>query len=228
MFLNDILLIEDCEVLQKLVAASLKDLYAVSIANNAEEALEILETKLPKAILLDIMLPGLSGLELCSFLKGHERYSNIPIIIVSAKTGPNSRAIAYEMGCSNYLEKPYQVNELKAILKSTFNSIARTQDMPLSFHDVTLEKNKRSIICSNQQFALTPKEYDIMLILMNNFDRVVTREQLIQKINHEESNNSERFLDNYIGSIRKKLSQSKLEVKTHYSTGYELRVKKAS
>jgi len=228
MKLSKVLLIEDNEDISRLVFETLKKQCETKIASSAEDAICVLKDFTPEIILVDIMLPGMSGYEFAALMKNDERLKAIPLVALSAKSGVEAHKIAYDLGFINYLEKPFQTSELLSLTKSVISNFERKIEVPMEYHDLRLDPDQRCIICGENILGLTPKEYLIMYHLMKNAERIVTREYFISKLDFNEKDAIGRSLDNFISCLRKKISQSKIQIKTHYSMGYELGLKKVS
>jgi DNA-binding response OmpR family regulator len=223
-----IIIIEDNESIRKLLYEALKNFYAVELAADAEAGLKLIEQKCPDLILLDLMLPGLSGLEFCSLLRNHTSYRHIPIIALSARTGSRARTTAYGIGFNNYLEKPFELAELGSIIKATLNMIMLGQEAPLIFQDLVLDQQQRSLTVKQANFQLTPREFDVLSLLMRNANRIISRQQLLENVAAPHNDTADRNLDNFISSLRRKLVQSEVKITTHYSVGYEMTKKAAA
>jgi|GEM_PF-5623790 len=224
---NNIFIIEDSTSISILLHEALKHDYDVSLFTTAEAATDELKRKRPDIIITDIMLPGMSGLEFCSLLKASEEFQSVPVIALSAKVGSQNRTLGYNLGIINYLEKPFEISELKTILKAISKNLNKATPLEISVEDVSVNLGRRLLkIKDSSEVALTPIEFTALTYLLRNHSLVVKKETIQSELNstEDEQNRSVR-LENTIHSLRKKLTPSKLEIKTHYSAGYELRRK---
>lgn len=219
---KQILVIDDNPDILRLIVHSLSSEYTVRSCATSEQALTEVESLVPDVILLDIMLPGLSGLELCSLMKSRGLVTGIPLVAVSARTGATNRCQAFEIGFTHYLEKPFDVSELRALVRSILSFKAINQGPILKVGDLTLDQEKRSLTVKETQYLLTPKEFDIIWLFMRNEGRSISREQILAKMEESSLLNSDRCIDNFVSALRKKLTGSAVKIKTHYGHGYEL------
>ncbi|MBI4852694.1 MAG: response regulator transcription factor [Acidobacteria bacterium] len=150
----------------------------VVVAANGNEALQIIQEQMPDLIILDLIMPGLSGLDVCKLVR---KSSQVPIIILSAQMDSEQNS-ALNLGATDYLTKPFNLNDLLARMRAAlrrFNNIEVEQGV-LSVGDVTIDfSTKKVLLVSGKEVKLTPKEYDVLIYLMNNAEKLITRQHLV-------------------------------------------------
>lgn len=222
-----VLLIEDSYSIRRLLIEVLKTQYNVLEAETAEIGMSVIAATKVDIILLDIMLPQMDGIEFCSWLKSTDKFSDVPVIVLSAKTGTRSRTFAYEVGASNFLEKPFDLSELQALIKSTLRMKDGVLGGKISYLSLKLDRERRSISIHNELIPLTPGEFDVLMLLVRNAETIVSRDQMYETLDSGNDHEGTR-LENYISSIRKKIEpRGDAVIKTHYGLGYQL-IKKAA
>lgn len=155
--------------------------YSVFIAASGEEGLAYLEVHAVKLLLLDIMLPELDGFAVCRLAR--EKF-NLPILIMSARHGDDNKIIGLELGADDYLEKPFSVNLLTAKVKA---HLRRSYDMNddkqlLADGDLTVNRTSMMVYRGGQQLGMTAKEYELLVLLMNNKGKALRKEWLFQQV----------------------------------------------
>lgn len=217
-----ILVVDDNESIRALLNAGLKDQYIISCAENGEQALEQCYKFLPHLIILDIMLPDMSGYEICTQIKGDSALSDIPIIMLSAKTGVTARVTGYNLGAINYIEKPFELSELKAVI----NTALRIKNAPsaslLQACDITIDLNTQMVKLHEQMLSFTQAEYRLLIYMIKRKNEVLSRDTLLQISTPEKLEVTDRVIDNHISNIRKKLNDSQIKINSVYGEGYKL------
>lgn len=218
-------LVEDDVNIQNIVSAYLKkESYEVTIMESAEKGWELWEDNPPDMWILDIMLPGMDGYEFCKKIRSK---SDVPIIIISAKDDEIDKILGLELGGDDYLTKPFSPRELIARVKRLFKrttqskNVSELDDDRLKVDNLIIYKNDRRIFFEEQEYEVTTKEYDMLLLLAENPNRAFSREELLMKIWGNDYFGSDRAVDDLIKRIRKKLGQIPLE--TVWGFGYRLR-----
>lgn len=217
-----ILIAEDNEVLVKLYTSSLQNDYELQFARNGIEALNLLEKWTPDIMILDIMMPDMDGYELISALKNDKRYKDIPVIFSSAKSGVTNRTSGYEFGAIGYIEKPFEIAELRSIVRSTVRQFGKNKPV-LEFKGVKLNLLNNKVECNGELLDFTLSEFNILAKLVTQPDRVFSREQLLDCLKGDHLNVSDRVVDSHVSAIRKKLKKSELQIKSKYGSGYFLK-----
>jgi two-component system alkaline phosphatase synthesis response regulator PhoP len=219
-----ILFIEDEKNIVELVKYNLEqEGFRVLAATQGDAGLEIaLKTK-PALVLLDLMLPEMSGLEICKTLKKNEKTRLIPIIMLTAKSTESDKVIGLELGADDYITKPFSPRELAARIKAV---LRRSQEKPaeeiLRSGTIELDVTKHELRLKGKPVEITAKEFELLGLLMNSKGRVLTREVLLSKVwGYENSMNIEtRTVDMHIGQLRKKIGKEAERIVTIKSVGY--------
>ncbi|MGX4670646.1 response regulator transcription factor [Cerasibacillus sp. JNUCC 74] len=222
---NHIGIVEDDANIRNIVSAYLKNEgFKVSLLESAEEAWELWQTSPPNMWILDIMLPGMDGYEFCKRIR---KESEVPIIIISAKDEEIDKILGLELGSDDYLTKPFSPRELVARVKRLFKRSSATfktleaNDGRITVDKLTIDREERRIFFNNEECEVTTKEFDMLLILVENVNRAFSREELLVKIWGDNYFGSDRAVDDLVKRIRKKLPDLPLE--TVWGYGYRLR-----
>ena len=199
--------------------------YAAISFDSGEKLLDYYLSNGGDMIILDIMMPGRNGYEICRELR---KTSDVPIIIVSAKDEELDLILGLELGSDDYLAKPFSPRELIARVKSLFRRIDKTTksiDDSIIFQDLTLYFKQRNIEKDHQEILFTKKEYDLLYFLIKNKNNVFNREQLIENIWGYDFIGETRIIDDVIKRIRKKLKEchSNVEITTVWGYGYKVK-----
>jgi len=208
-----ILVVEDEPDIRKLVQYNLaQERFKVLEAEDGEQALKILQRDKPNLIILDLMLPGLSGLELCKILRDRPETSQLPILMLTAKAGEADKVIGLEMGADDYLAKPFSPREMvarvRAILRRSENAsklegAPSYQKGPLKIDFSTYEVTVRG-----KFVKLTLKEFELLRFLVQNPNRVLTRDQLLDRVWGGETFVTPRTVDVHIRRLRKAVERN--------------------
>ena len=174
----------------------------------------------PDLVLLDLTLPLISGEEVLRYIKTNIVMHNIPIIVVSGKTNEKERLYCLDNGAYDYISKPFSIKELI----SRINAVLRRFGMnkTLTYENIELDVVNRIISIDKENIVVTPKEFDLMLYLIERIDKIVTREELLKLFWNSSMSNS-RSIDMHIKAIRQKIfSKTNLEIITLLKVGYKL------
>jgi len=199
--------------------------FEVTSARDGEEALLLVEEDLPDVILLDWMMPNLSGLEVCRMLKSRTETRAIPIIMLSARSEDVDRVRGLETGADDYLIKPYSVIELMARVRTQLRRVRpSTVGQVLSYEDITLNAETHRVSRAGQSLKLGPTEYRLLSTFLERPGRVWSREQLLDRVWGRELDVDTRTVDVHIGRLRKVLTQGggSDPVRTVRGAGYAL------
>ena len=199
-FQAHILVVDDDEGIRSLVKKYLNEKkYLVTTANNAENASEKISIIKFDLIILDIMMPGKSGLD---FLKEHKKHINTPIILLTAKGEPNERIEGLEMGADDYLPKPFEPKELDLRIKNIINKTKKNNlKKIIKFENIKIDLNKQIIFHGNSEFKINNTEKTILEKMINNPGKVFEREEIGKLIDLDK----ERSIDVIITRLRKKI-----------------------
>jgi two-component system, OmpR family, response regulator ResD len=229
-----ILVVDDEERIRRLLKMYLeREEYAIEEADNGDDALKMALENDYDLILLDLMLPGKDGIEVCKEIREKKA---TPIIMLTAKGEEANRVQGFEAGTDDYIVKPFSPREVvlrvKALLRRTANSTyihtnATAKDV-LVFPHLTIDNDAHRVTADGQEVSLTPKEYELLLFLAKSPDKVFDREQLLKEVWHYEFFGDLRTVDTHIKRLREKLNKvSPIAAKmivTVWGVGYKFEV----
>lgn len=199
----DIIVVEDNEEIGGLLTDFLEaEGYDTYLALSGEEALEIFESEGAKLIILDIMLPGLDGFGVCSKIREN---ANIPIIIVSARNGREDKLNGLMLGADDYIEKPYDIDILLAKVKGIFKR--RYSSNEITDGNIRVDKVGRQVYLDGEQINMRAKEFDLLLYMMENKGKAITKDELFNKIWGFDSVSEPQTLTVHIKWLREKLEK---------------------
>lgn len=219
-----ILVIEDeKKIADAIVYALKKEGYRVEVVYRGDEALKVVADFHPNAIILDVMLPGMDGYDILKKLPDNDK---IGIIMVTAKEDIVDKVLGLELGADDYITKPFDMRELLARLKSLLRrmdkSVSKEDDEEVSLGELVLNRSKRTAYVGDNRLDLTPKEFDILGLMISHPGRVYTREQLLDLIWGLEYFGDTRTVDIHIQRVRKKLGEDMADIiQTVYGVGYK-------
>lgn len=223
---NYIYVVEDDNNISELLKCSLESFnYYVKVFENCEDMMIALKEEKPKLMLLDIMLPGMSGIDALKLLKNSNKYKSIPIIILSAKSSEIDKVNALELGADDYVTKPFSVLELSSRIKSVLRRSYKVEDNILNYKDITIDKENYLVSHDGEEVILTKKEYKILLYMLENKGRVVTREELLNEVWGYDFEGESRTLDMHMKTLRNKIGSEDDKykyIKTIRGIGYKL------
>jgi two-component system phosphate regulon response regulator PhoB len=220
-----ILIIEDERGLTEVLEYNLKrEGYDTMVAHDGQEGLRKAQTLLPDLILLDLMLPGLSGLEVCRELRGGERTRDIPIIILSAKAEETDQVVGFTLGADDYVTKPFSVKVLLQRIKALQRRVEGITDPVdvIEHLDVRIDRVRHRAYAAGRELDLTPTEFRLLECMVRQPGRAFTRHQLMDAAIGEGAIVLERTIDVHIKTLRKKLGESDL-IETVRGVGYRFR-----
>jgi two-component system alkaline phosphatase synthesis response regulator PhoP len=219
-----ILVIEDEKKIADAITYALKrEGYTAEVVYRGDEAMNTLARFQPDAIILDVMLPGLDGYDI---LKKLQNKGRIGIIMVTAKEDIVNKILGLELGADDYITKPFDMRELLARLKSLLRRMQKGEQKQesdeISLGGIVLHKGKRTAFAGDRPLDLTPKEYDMLALLLSSPERVYTREQLLELIWEMDYAGGTRTVDIHVQRVRKKLGEEYGDViQTVYGIGYK-------
>lgn len=219
-----ILVVDDEPKIVEIVSAYLKrDGYQVIAASNGKSALDLARSGHPDLLILDLMLPEISGWDVCRTLR---RESDVPIIMLTARDEATDKVVGLELGADDYVTKPFDAKELvsrvRAVLRRTAGRSAVSNVIHVGV--LTIDLEKRLVLRDNNTIELTPIEFELLRVMAENPGRVYSRMQLLDKVQGEAYEGYERTIDSHIKNLRKKVelkpSQPRYIVTVH-GIGYK-------
>jgi DNA-binding response OmpR family regulator len=222
---NCILIVDDDPAIRKFVAANLQARgYETLIAPGGEEALNLIEERMPDLVLLDIMMPAMNGFEVCRSIR---EWSQVPIIMISAKDSVDDKVKCFDIGADDYLTKPFALHELlsriKAVLKRSQTTDSSTQQSTYHKGGLIVDFSRQIATLEGKTIELTALEYKILAYLTLNAGRIITPNQILEKIWGEEYIGDNRLLQVNVCRLRRKLKDSAKEpvyIQTNPGMGY--------
>lgn len=218
--MRDILIIEDNRELASLLQDFLRaENYMVSIAEDGEKALELYEQQGARLVILDIMLPGMDGFAVCRRIR---ETSNAPILILSARTDKDDKLNGLLLGADDYMEKPYDIDLLLAKIKGIFRRRYGIDE--ISEGNLRLNRGNRTAYKDGRLLELTAKEFDLLMVLMENRGKVLHKEYLFRRIWGADSFSESQTLTVHIKWLRQKIEENPREPKrivTVWGVGYQ-------
>lgn len=216
-----ILVVEDEPNIASLVETYLsREGYAVTRVDDGAKALEAADRIRPSLVILDVMLPGIDGLEVCRRLRARSR---VPVIMLTAKDQEIDRVVGLELGADDYVTKPFSPRELVARVKAVLRRAeAAEEEGPetLSLGIVAMDLSRRETRVGDRKVELTPKEFDLLAFLMRNRGIVFSRDRLLERVWGYERPVDTRTIDSHVRSLRAKLGPDGDVVKTVRGVGY--------
>ena len=223
-----ILVVDDEELLVKGIRFNLQnDGYEVITGSNGLEAVQAVQTQSPDLVILDVMMPEMDGLTACTKIRS---FSNVPIILLTAKVADMDKLMGFDNGADDYLTKPFNILELKAriraLLRRSGAEAKQSSNNQLTVGSISLDLDSRNAYKSGQLVDLTAKEFDVIEFLMRNPNRVYSRENLLDTIWAYEYRSDIRTVDVHIRRLREKLEENPAEpnyIMTKWGVGYYFR-----
>ncbi|MBQ3251799.1 MAG: response regulator transcription factor [Oscillospiraceae bacterium] len=222
-----ILVVDDEELLVKGIRFNLQNEgYEVITGSNGMEAVEQTLAKKPDLIILDVMMPIMDGLNACAKIR---EFSDVPIIMLTAKSDDMDKLMGFENGADDYLTKPFNILELKARIRALLRRAGHTQasdNTELTIGSITLDLNGRNAYSNGQLVDLTAKEFDVIEFMMRHANRVYSREALLDTLWTYEYRSDIRTVDVHIRRLREKLESNPAEpqyIMTKWGVGYYFR-----
>lgn len=224
-----IMLVDDDPSVRRLLKAALeKNGYDTVLCISGEEAIENLYGHQIDAIILDIVLPGIDGLEVLRRIRSHSNYNQVPVIMLTCKDSETETVLGLEMGADDYLSKPVRYHELLARLKTVFRRAPGTvhpESSTISIHGIEINIDTRTAYINKNPVILTHMEFELLILLAKNPGKVFTRNTLLDILWHDEQFVETRTVDVHIRRLRKKIEENGLNpdiIETIRSVGYRL------
>jgi DNA-binding response OmpR family regulator len=215
----------DAEWRQRIAESLLALRLDVHAVEDGAEALAYAQREKPDLIVLDLVLPGISGLGLCRLVREDPALGHTGIVMVSDHAAEVDRILAFEAGVDDFLAKPFYGRELASRVGAVLRRSAPQRALPGAYDPpgrgiVTLHAGSNTVLVGERRLDLTPREFQLLAALMGHAGRVLTRKQLIVRVWSNESEHTDRVVDAHIKSIRRKLGEAKHCVETVRGVGY--------
>jgi two-component system, OmpR family, alkaline phosphatase synthesis response regulator PhoP len=222
-----IFVVEDEEDILELVRFNLaREGYTVATATRGEDAVKEIPRKMPELILLDLMLPGLDGLEVCRTLKKDAKTAGIPIIMVTAKGEESDIVAGLELGADDYITKPFSMKVLIARVRTVLRRRKEPQsdkNALIRIHDIEINPGRHEVLIKGKPVEMTFCEFRILHLLAGRPGWVMTREQIVDAVRGEDYSVTDRAVDVQIVGIRRKLGTRADYIETVRGVGYRFK-----
>lgn len=229
-----ILIVDDDENIAELISLYLiKECFDTEIVLNGEDALKVFKTYQPHLILLDIMLPGMDGYDVCREIR---KESNVPIVMLSAKGEVFDKVLGLKIGADDYMIKPFDSNELVARVQAILRRVTQFEEKQntsetvsndvVNYDGLTVNMTSYTVIYNGEQIDMPPKEMELLYFLAKSPNQVFTREQLLDKIWGYDYIGDTRTVDVHVKRVREKIKDgSNWSIATVWGIGYKFEVK---
>ncbi|MBW1614399.1 MAG: response regulator, partial [Deltaproteobacteria bacterium] len=224
-----ILVVDDEKDIVELVRFNLeRDGFKVIPSYNGEDALILVKNQLPDLIILDLMLPGMDGLEVCRILKKDSSTFSIPIIMLTAKGEEADIVVGLELGADDYITKPFGIKEMIARVKTVLRRISQPErkNVKIIAEDLIIDTENFEARWKDIPLELTPTEFKLLLFLAQREGRVLTRQQLLDGVLGEDAFVIDRTVDVHIRRLRDKLKEASSYIVTRRGIGYMFQIDK--
>ena len=223
---ENILIVDDEEDVLELVRYNLeKNGYKTESACTGEEALTKANSRLPDLLILDLMLPGIDGLEVCRRLKNNTKTQNIPVIMLTARGEEADIVTGLELGAEDYITKPFSPKVLVARVRRIIHRAVAgdSENPPVKIHELTIDPARRQVLIKNKPVDLTFTEFNILYALAKKPGLVFTRYQIVDALHGDDYLVTDRAVDVQIVGLRKKLGLCNKYIETVRGVGYRFR-----
>lgn len=210
-----ILLVDDePDILEFLTYNLKKEGYIVMVANNGKEAISISEKEIPQLIILDVMMPEIDGIEVCEILRKNPKLSHTVIAFLTARSEDYSQIAGFEAGADDYITKPIKpklfVSRVKALLKR-YEIANKTSERKYLSANLIIDKNKYNVITNGNEINLPKKEFELLVLLTSNPDKVFTRDEIYNTIWGSDVIVGDRTIDVHIRKLREKIGDNHIQ-----------------
>ncbi len=223
---NTVLIIDDEKDLIELVKYNLeKDGFDVIEATDGRSGFDIARQHLPDLVVLDLMMPGMDGLEVCRRLRADARTQRLPVIMLTAKAAEADRVVGLEMGADDYVVKPFSPRELVARVKANLRRTAQADAPPavVRVKDLVIDPDRHEVSYEGTPRTLTATEFRILSLLASRPGRVFSRDDIVASALGRDAAVTDRTIDVHVTAIRKKLGEGNTMIETVRGFGYKLR-----
>ncbi len=218
-----ILIVEDESKIAELLRSYMEEAgFRSSVQNRGDRVIALIKKDKPDLVLLDIMLPGKDGMEICREIR---QFSNVPIIMITARVEEIDRLLGLELGADDYICKPFSPREVVARVKAIFRRLRTEPQTPsLVIGPIALDEQTHQVTVDNQLLNLTPNEFELLKTMMSMPNRVFSRSELISRVQGYDFEGYDRTIDTHVKNLRKKIARilpDREIIHTVYGVGYK-------
>ncbi len=228
--MKSILIVDDEKDIAEAVSYAFeKEGFRVYKAHEGTDAIELAVKKRPDVIILDIMLPGISGLDVCRNLRASQSTKDIPIIMLSARSTESDKVAGLDTGADDYLVKPFSMRELSARIKALIKRGTKEfigSKGTIKFPELEIDPERHSVNVSGRPVEMTAKEFSLLLFLAENAEKVFSRERLLDAVWGIDVAIETRTVDVHMRRLREKLGKAAVYLRTLHGVGYQFSAKK--
>mgnify|MGYP001077192189 CR=1 FL=1 len=220
-----VLVVEDQRSASNLLRSTLEPEYDVIVSERGDEALQIARAHTPDVIILDLQLPGMSGIDVCRHLRNDPRTESTPLLMLTGLSEEADRIVGLEMGADDYVTKPFSPREIRARIRALLRRATRSRDASgvIVNGPIRIDPNRHEVSCAGQPVELTPTQFRILYFLASHAGTVQSREQISNAVHDGDAAAFERTIDAHIKSIRRRLGAGAELIETVRGFGYRLR-----
>ncbi len=222
---SNILVIEDEQSIADVIVYNLqKEGYTVHWERDGREGLLRAQSLIPDLCILDLMLPGIDGLQICRLLKADTRTKAVPVMMLTARSAETDEIVGFNMGADDYVTKPFRVQPLihriKALLRRADSADAVKNQ--LEMHGIDIDRTNHVVKYLGKELELTPTEFRLLWTMMSQPGRPFSRNELMETSRGEDANSLERTIDVHVRALRKKLGETNEIIETVRGVGYRM------
>ena len=216
-----LLIVDDDPAMRETLNTIFAGDYNVHLASNGRDALDCVDSVRPDLVILDIMMPGMDGLQTCLRLRQMEQTRHTPVIFLTSKREPETESFGLELGADDFVTKPFSTEVLKIRVKKRLSGGTDAPTEITNMDDYEIHWDRQEVIHGEERIPLTVKESRLLRLMVQNKGRVLTRDTILQKI-WADTYITDRTIDSHIKELRKKIPPLGKRIKTIYGTGYRL------
>ncbi len=219
-----IMAVEDNKLERELLKNSIDKSFEVMTVESSDQFFEQVYDFSPSIIILDIMLPGMNGYQICEKVKLDPKLKDAHVLMLSSKTDPDDRIESYKLGAVNYLEKPFVPAELNAILivLKAMSLGSGDKSKKIEIKDLIIDLTTQEVFCKGEKLTFTSSEFKVLVSLSKVPGVIYSRDKLLQIVVPDKADITDRTIDNHVSSLRKKIRSDFITIKTVYGQGYKL------
>ena len=220
--MEKILVIEDNKDYQFLIQSTLSAEFKIFCADTGRSGLDLAKEQKPDLILLDISLGEVDGFEVCHVLRSQKETAQIPIIFLSSRSDAHSKVMGFDLGADDYIEKPFEAEELKARIKLRIkqNNVRKESASIFEIQGLRIDFLGHRVFIEDKEISFSALEFKLLSYFVRNPDRVLSREKILNNVWGVDTFVTDRVVDSHIRSIRKKLGAYKDHIESIYGEGY--------